>query len=63
MTTVLVSGTFVVAWDTDDFRREWAAPMASDEEIMQECIQSVKDNWSFYAADADVVDLSGEIVG
>lgn len=41
---VVVTGVFSAVWDVDEFRSDYDEPELTDEEILAECVESVRDN-------------------
>ncbi len=62
MADVVVTGTFTITWPLEKFREEWGDTDATDEDILNECIFSVQENWETYATTPDTVSIQGEIV-
>lgn len=42
--TAVVTGTFEVLWDVDEFRETWGEPDMSDEAVAAECLDAVRES-------------------
>lgn len=42
--TAVVTGTFSVSWDIDEFRETWGEPDMTDEEVARECEAAVMES-------------------
>jgi hypothetical protein len=41
---IVVTGVFSAVWDVDEFRSDFDETGLSDKEILEECLQTVRDN-------------------
>lgn len=48
MSKVIVTGVFTAEWDCDEYRADFEEPDLTNEDILEECVQSFKDNPSLY---------------
>lgn len=59
---VVVTGSFTVEWDVEEFIKDWADDDLSAEEVLEECIHSVENDWDHYATQPDTIVVDGYIV-
>lgn len=61
MAQVVVTGTWTVVWDAEDYRKEWGEEL-TDEQILAECTASAEQDWLEYARSPDTMNVFGELV-
>jgi hypothetical protein len=61
MSKVVVTGSFSVEWDVDEYRSEFGQQL-TDEEILEECGTSVLEEWDFYATNPDSIMVDAELI-
>lgn len=61
--TALITGSFSVAWDIDDVRKEWDCPELSDSEVVEELRHTVEQNWDSYATTPDTIHIEVDLIG
>lgn len=62
MSQIVVNCGFTISWDADECRRLWNEPDLSDEEILQDCLLSVEQDWNQYATEPESISVDGTII-